>query len=295
MLDPVLCKQRAQRVAQTLSQQGIDALVCGQGAHVYYFTAHLPRWMQHSAAIVFADGHTTLIKPQNAPVTTLADEVIDCASDWFYTLRQEFDRARQIIQPGVAELEVFNQLHAAAVAEAGEPLSAMLGNDYACGCMGGPPRPDRCAAAGEIYILDVGPAYRGYFADVTRSFAVGGKPTDEQLSAWETLAEILALFERIARPGVRCRDIWAGAEEQLQARHASSFAHHLGHGVGLQPHEFPHLNPRWDDVLAEGDVVTVEPGLYAPQLRGGVRLENQYLITATGCRSLTRGALPMSL
>jgi Xaa-Pro aminopeptidase len=365
MLDPARSRQRAQRVAQTLSQQGIDALVCGHPAHVYYFTAHLPRWMDYSAAVVFADGHTALIKPHNALVTTLADEVIDCASDWFYTLRQEqpqlvseqvqrvlkarhagpiaadtstvsaavgqllsgpmelfdahlwqmrrrkdidelalmdkaiacaqamFDRARQIIQPGVAELEVFNQLHAAAVAEAGEPLSAQLGNDFACGCMGGPPRPHRCAAAGEIYILDVGPAYRGYFADLTRSFAVGGKPTDEQLSASESLAEILALFERIARPGVRCRDIWAAAEDHLRAKHATGFAHHLGHGVGLQPHEFPHLNPHWDDVLAQGDVVTVEPGLYARQWRGGLRLENQYLITETGCRSLSRTAISL--
>ena len=69
-----------------------------------------------------------------------------------------YARAREIITPGIGELEVFNQLHAAAVEVAGEPLTA-LGNDYQCNARGGPPRP-RDAQAGELFILDLGPAYR---------------------------------------------------------------------------------------------------------------------------------------
>ncbi len=65
------------------------------------------------------------------------------------------------------------------------------------------------------------------------------------------------------------------------------FTHHLGHGIGLYPHEGPHLNPNWDDVFCERDVFTVEPGLYGDDLRGGIRLENDYLVTSDGVELLT--------
>jgi Xaa-Pro aminopeptidase len=61
----------------------------------------------------------------------------------------------------------------------------------------------------------------------------------------------------------------------------------LGHGVGLAPHEGPHLNPYWDDTLAEGDFLAVEPGLYHDDLRVGLRLEQNFLVTASGVELLT--------
>jgi Xaa-Pro dipeptidase len=198
-----------------------------------------------------------------------------------------YERAREIIEPGVPELTVYAELHAAAVSTAGEPLSAYLGNDYACGVPGGPPRKDRVAQAGELYILDLGPAYRGYFADNSRAFAVNGKPTDAQMRAWETVTATFPIVERMARPGVRCRDIFDAVDAHYRAATGKPFPHHLGHGVGLEPHEFPHLNPRWDDTLIEGEVFTVEPGLYGPELGGGMRLENQYLVRPGGVTNLT--------
>ena len=91
--------------------------------------------------------------------------------------------ARQIIEPGITEIEVFNRLQAAAVEEFGEMLTG-TGNDYQCGARGGPPRNNRKAQDGELYILDLGPAFRGYFADNCRAIAVNRKPTDEQQTAW---------------------------------------------------------------------------------------------------------------
>jgi Xaa-Pro aminopeptidase len=203
-------------------------------------------------------------------------------------------RAREIIEPGVPELRVYAELHAAALEVAGEPLSpAYLGNDFACGVPGGPPRAGRTAQAGELYILDLGPAYRGYFSDNSRAYAVDRKPNDEQLRAWEIVTGVFPIIERMAKPGIRCRDLFAAVDEHYHRHTGKPFPHHLGHGVGLQPHEFPHLNPKWDDVLMEGEVFTVEPGLYAPELRAGMRIENQYLVTATGVENLT--PFPMTL
>ena len=204
-----------------------------------------------------------------------------------------YRKAREVVRPGVTETEVFVELNAAATREAGEPLSAYLGNDYASGAGGGPPRPGREAKAGEIYVIDVGPAYRGYFSDACRAFAVDRKPTDAQMTAWNALVETLRIVEGMAKPGARCRDIYQAVVDHLSNTPVAKFPHHLGHGVGLQPHEYPHLNPKWDDVLMEGEIFTAEPGLYSPALNGGIRLENIYRVTATGVENLISTPLEM--
>lgn len=194
-------------------------------------------------------------------------------------------RAREIVRPGVDELEVFSALQAAAVESCGEMLTG-TGNDYACGARGGPPRARPCAA-GELFILDLGPAYRGYFADTSRTLAVDGRPADAQLAACEHVCGALALVERIGRPGLRCRDLYDEVFAWLERSPVGSWSSHLGHGIGLSVHETPRLNPNWDDVLEEGDVIAVEPALYAPELACGMRIENDYLVTATGLELLS--------
>jgi Xaa-Pro aminopeptidase len=201
--------------------------------------------------------------------------------------------ARQIIEPGITELEVFNRLQAAAVEEFGEMLSG-TGNDYACGERGGPPRGGRKAQAGELYILDLGPAYRGYFADNSRAFAVNRQPTDEQQAAWQCIQRVFAHVERVVKPGKSCQELFHECDAILHEAPVGTFNHHLGHGIGLFPHETPHLNPYWSDGFEVGDVFTCEPGLYDEQvLRAGLRLENDYLVTATGIENLS--PFPMEL
>lgn len=204
-----------------------------------------------------------------------------------------YKRARQIIRPGITELEVYAQLQQAAVMEAGEPLSDPLGNDYACNAMGGQPRVGRAAEAGELYILDLGPAYRGYFSDTCRTISVDGRLTDAQHKAWEGVMGGMKLIESMARPGVRCRAIVQAVQEYYQRTFNSPLIHHVGHGVGLWAHEFPHVDAIWDDELLQGEVVSIEPGIYGPELKAGMRIENSYLITADGVRNLVDA--PMEL
>ena len=196
-----------------------------------------------------------------------------------------YHTAREMIRPGVSELDVFSELQAAAVTACGEMLTG-TGNDYACGVRGGPPRTRRCEA-GELYILDLGPAYRGYFADNARTMAVDGRPTDAQWAAWHHVCGALQLVERLGRPGARCRDIYEEVRQWLATAPVGSWSSHLGHGIGLFVHEGPHLNPNGDDVLEEGDVIAVEPALYAPELACGMRIENDYLVTPAGLELLS--------
>ncbi len=202
-----------------------------------------------------------------------------------------YERAREVIRPGVNELEVFNQLQAAAIETLGEATTA-TGNDYACGVPGGPAR-NREIEDGELYILDLGPAYRGYYADNCRAIAVNGKPSELQQRAWQEIAAIFPLVEEKVRPGVRCRELFDEVLGRMEAFQPGGFSHHLGHGIGLYPHEAPHLNPNWDDRFEIGDVFTVEPGLYSDELRGGIRLENNYLITEDGVELLSNFTLAL--
>jgi Xaa-Pro dipeptidase len=207
--------------------------------------------------------------------------------------RAMHQRARALIAPGVPEILVYNELAAAAVHALGEPLSAQLGNDFACGAGGGPPRNNRLAEAGELYVLDLGPAFRGYFADNARVVCVDRKPTDAQQSAWQNIVDVFPIVEAMARPGIRCRDIYDAIDAHFRARFGRPQHHHLGHGVGLEAHEYPHLNPNWDDTLLEGEIFTCEPGIYTDTIRSGIRLENQYRVTATGVENLTPFAMEL--
>jgi Xaa-Pro aminopeptidase len=136
-------------------------------------------------------------------------------------------------------------------------------------------------------ILDLGVGFRGYYSDNARAIAVGGEPSAAQHRAWNTIVEVFLMFQSTARPGMRCRELFDSAQQALNAHKPWVFNHHLGHGVGLAPHEGPHLNPKWDDTLVEGDFIAVEPGVYHDELCAGIRLEQNYLVTSNGVQLLT--------
>jgi Xaa-Pro aminopeptidase len=199
--------------------------------------------------------------------------------------RAMYQRAREVVRPGVNELDIYTELHSVAVRTLGEPLT-YFGQDFRSNARGGPPR-DRQVAAGDLMIIDLGVGFRGYHSDNCRTIAVDGAPTDAQQRAWRAVADVFPLFQSIARAGASCREIFDSVQRQLDQFQPWVFNHHLGHGVGLAPQEGPHLNPRWDDTLAEGEFLAVEPGLYHEELRTGVRLEQNFLVKADGVELLT--------
>jgi Xaa-Pro aminopeptidase len=125
-----------------------------------------------------------------------------------------------------------------------------------------------------------------------RSFIIG-TPSASQKRAHARVLEVIAHVERKIRPGVRCRDVYEAARGMLEGYEGWAFPHHLGHGIGMNQHEAPRLNPHWDDEFESGDVLTLEPGLYAPELRAGVRVEQVYSLAESGLTVLT--SFPTSL
>ena len=143
-----------------------------------------------------------------------------------------------------------------------------------------------------MYILDLGPAFRGYFADNARTIAVS-EPTAAQQEAWRKIIDVFEHVERSVRPGKNAKELFDEAQAILDEAPLGVFNHHLGHGIGLFPHEAPHLNPNWNDTFEVGDVFTAEPGLYAAELRAGMRIENDYLVTDDGVELLTKFPLEL--
>ena len=148
-------------------------------------------------------------------------------------------------------------------------------------------------------ILDVFPQNRNtrYFGDVTRT-VVRGEPAPDVVAMFESVAKAQSIALDMIRPGVNGRDIHRAVHASLaedgygeNGPHKARLTHGTGHGLGLEVHEEPRLSDV-DYELLEGDVVTVEPGLYDPEI-GGVRLEDVVVITATGHRNLNR--LPKDL
>jgi len=145
----------------------------------------------------------------------------------------------------------------------------------------------RKLAKGDFVLLDFGAASGGYKADVTR-MAVVGEPSAKQREIHRIVLE--AHDEAIAavHPGVTTGDVDAAARRVIDsAGYGDRFFHRVGHGLGLEEHEDPSLDPGSTTVLEPGMVFTIEPGIYIPSY-GGVRIEDDVVVEKDGCRVLTR-------
>ncbi|MBC7252553.1 MAG: aminopeptidase P family protein [Actinobacteria bacterium] len=152
-------------------------------------------------------------------------------------------------------------------------------------------KPSRRRLSGAM-VVDWGVVYEGYCTDCTRTLAWGRVPVELRRAHRAVLEARERALEKV-RPGARAREVDRAAREVLEkAGFGEAFGHGLGHGVGLEVHERPHVGPGSGDVLREGMVFTVEPGVYLPGV-GGVRVEDMVLVTPSGAEVLTR--LPRSL
>jgi Xaa-Pro aminopeptidase len=145
---------------------------------------------------------------------------------------------------------------------------------------------DRVVEEGDLVLVDAGATLDGYCSDCTRTFAVG-EISDSLREAYEVVRQAEQAGVDAIRPGVSGRAADMAARAVIEdAGHGESFGHGLGHGVGLLVHEAPVLRLESEDVLAAGNVVTVEPGIYLSGV-GGIRIEDLVVVTEDGCEVLT--------
>jgi Xaa-Pro aminopeptidase len=198
------------------------------------------------------------------------------------------DRTIPQVHAGMAELEVAGVLEKALRDEGSEgfPFPSIVASGPRAALPHARSSPRRIEA-GDFLLLDFGAEVRGYCADVTRTVVVG-RATSEQRSVYDVVRAANELASTKVRAGITGRDADALARDYIQSRgYGELFGHSLGHGVGLEVHEAPRLARTAEGALAEGAVVTIEPGIYRPGW-GGVRIEDDVVLEASGPRILTQ-------
>jgi Xaa-Pro dipeptidase len=197
------------------------------------------------------------------------------------------------VRPGLTEREVASlllveQLRAGADALAFDPI--VVAGPNAASPHATPS--DRPIGRGETITLDFGAAVGGYAADITRTVVIGAL-APELARVYMTVRAANAAGCAAARPGASAAEIDQAARGVIDAAgYGARFIHRTGHGLGLETHEPPYIVAGSTRLLEPGMVFTVEPGIYLPGL-GGVRIEDDMVVTADGSESLT--AFPREL
>lgn len=146
---------------------------------------------------------------------------------------------------------------------------------------------DKIIEKGDMVTLDFGAYYNGYCSDITRTFAIGDPdPKLKEIYNIVLNSQIKAINE--IKPGMTAKEADDLSRDYIQKHgYGNAFGHSLGHGIGLDIHEGPLLSQNSDDTLKINNCVTIEPGIYVDGL-GGVRIEDDILITENGCELFTK-------
>lgn len=196
------------------------------------------------------------------------------------------DAARKAVRQGQREIDVWTEVQTAVEREAG--MWMQMGNDCIVGH-----RPANIGAAPldyEIYaddslILDLSVVVDGYWTDSCATY-FANQPTALQLELHNFVEEALAFAVSLIRPGVVAQDVDRQVRRFMADGGYEVYPHHSGHGIGLTSHEAPRIVPYSRELIEEGNVIMLEPGVYVPGVTG-VRLEDAFLVTADGAEPLS--------
>jgi len=202
-------------------------------------------------------------------------------------LDRAFDFILSTIKPGQEERELALELEIYLLRQGAEERSFQF--IVASGERGAMPHgaaSNRQMREGDLVTIDYGAVFNGYATDMTRTLVLG-KPDQLQQDIYNLVLEAQQEAVRAVEPGMKASDLDAVARNIIdRAGYANYFGHGLGHGIGLETHEQPVLNPRSSTILEPGMTVTIEPGIYI-QGRCGVRIEDMVGVTGSGVEVLT--------
>jgi Xaa-Pro aminopeptidase len=146
---------------------------------------------------------------------------------------------------------------------------------------------DRKIERGDLVTIDWGGESDGYYADMTRTLLVSGGESAKKVAIYQVVNGAREKAIQAVRPGAKAKQIDAAARTAItDAGYGVYFGHGTGHGVGLEVHEAPYISRTSTDVITEGSVFTIEPGIYIPDL-GGVRIEDMVIVRDEGAELLT--------
>ncbi len=199
-----------------------------------------------------------------------------------------FERILGYIGPGLRESEIRAELEYQMMCLGSEApaFETIVASGYRSAMPHGVAS-DKKISRGEFVTLDFGACYKGYVSDLTRTIVVG-KASPRQRRIYEIVLRAQLLAIKRVKAGVFGNQVDKAARDYIKkAGYGKNFGHGTGHGIGVYVHSKPAVGPRSQDILARGMVITIEPGIYIPEW-GGVRIEDDVLVTTTGCRVLNR-------
>lgn len=199
-----------------------------------------------------------------------------------------FEHILTCIRPGMTERQIANELdfYMRSMGASGVSFETIVASGERSALPHGVAT-DKEIAVGEFVTLDFGCYYDGYVSDITRTIAIG-EPSDQLKDIYQIVFDAQQQVMSAARPGMTGKELDAVARDYItQKGYGEAFGHTTGHGIGLEVHEGPHVSAISDVPLVANNIITNEPGIYLSGI-GGVRIEDDLLITENGVESLTQ-------
>lgn len=199
-----------------------------------------------------------------------------------------FDNILDFIHPGVTEREIALKLDNFMLENGAEALSfetiALTGTNTSM--PHGVPS-DSIVKNGDFVLMDFGAVYEGYHSDMTRTVCVG-QPTDKMRKVYNIVLEAQMKTLDAVKSGIPAKNLDKTARNYIAENgYGDAFGHALGHGVGMEIHEYPVASSKSNTILKPNMVITIEPGIYIPN-EFGVRIEDFVVVTENSCRNLTK-------
>ncbi|RYG74665.1 aminopeptidase P family protein [Lentibacillus lipolyticus] len=199
-----------------------------------------------------------------------------------------FTHIQRYLEPGVKEIDISNELEFF-MRQQGATSSSfdiIVASGYRAALPHGVAS-EKEIQSGELVTMDYGALINGYCSDITRTVAVG-EINSELQAIYNTVLEAQLRGVNGLKPGITGKEADALTRDYIKEQgYGDYFGHSTGHGLGMEVHEGPSLSFRSDKELEEGMVVTVEPGIYIPNV-GGCRIEDDMILTRSGSERLTK-------
>ena len=200
--------------------------------------------------------------------------------------KRQFEKIIKDIRVGVTEKELASKLSHYMVMEGADtkPYGGILISGARTSLLHGIPS-SKAIEYGDLVLMDYGCQYQGYLSDMTRTVVVG-KATPKQREVYELEQRMVADCEAVMKAGATGAQVYEASTKAIKG--TEYFDYHytgIGHGIGMFVHEIPFMGPASKAVFEPGNIITVEPGIYIPGW-GGIRIEDEVLITEDGCENL---------
>lgn len=217
-----------------------------------------------------------------------SDEELSCIKKAVQRAENAFRKLQSSIKPGITELELALKFEEFLKKEGCKkiPFEVIV----ASGLMSALPHAkpsNKIIKKGDLIVFDWGGECNGYYSDMTRTVLLKGGDTTKQKELYYTVLEAQSRAIKAVKAGIKAAEIDRAARSYIKEQgYGEKFGHGTGHGIGLAVHERPYISWKSRDMIGQGMVFTIEPGIYLPGF-GGVRIEDMAAVTKGGAERLT--------